>query len=352
MATGRVRKAVRETGITLITLGVVVLLFVAYQLFGTNFSESHSQSVLAKQFSALAAADASRAPEEPSGATAATPATPAQSANTGTTIQPGGSASEVLPSVPTGHAIDHLSIPAIGVDKFVVEGTAEADLAEGPGHYKGTALPGQVGNVGIAGHRTTFGAPFFKLGQLKAGDSIYITDLSGHTWLYSVSEAPLVVSPTDVAILARTPFAQLTLTTCNPIFSATSRLVVVARLVGSAVHVTTATAPAISTLASGTATAGTSTKVPSSATSNTAKTPNAPTGKVTGFNSGGGSAKAWFPALSYGLGAILLWLSARILMTTCRRWRRLGVLVAGIAACAIPLWLCFENATRLLPPSV
>ena len=347
MATGRARRAVRETGITLITLGVVVLLFVAYQLFGTNFSESHSQSVLAKQFSALAAADASLAPKRSSGATASTPAASAQSANTGTTTQPSGSATEVLPSVPTGHAIDHLSIPAIGVDKFVVEGTAEADLAEGPGHYKGTALPGQVGNVGIAGHRTTFGAPFFKLGQLKAGDSIYITDLSGHTWLYSVSEAPLVVSPTDVAILAQTPFAQLTLTTCNPIFSATSRLVVVARLVGSAVHVTTAPAPAISTLASGAASATSPAKAPSSAT--TSKTP---AGKVTGFNSGGGSSKAWFPALSFGLGAILLWLSARILMTTCRRWRRLGVLVAGIAACAIPLWLCFENATRLLPPSV
>lgn len=347
MAGGRARRAVRETGITLITLGVVVLLFVAYQLFGTNFSESHSQSVLAKQFSALAAADASQAPKAASGGTAAAPTAAAQSTAAVGTATKGGSGAEVLPSVPTGHAIDHLSIPAIGVDKFVVEGTAEADLAEGPGHYKGTALPGQVGNVGIAGHRTTFGAPFFKLGQLKVGDSIYITDLSGHTWLYSVSEAPLVVSPTDVAILARTPFAQLTLTTCNPIFSATSRLVVIARLVGSAVHVSTEPAPAISTLASGTASAGTSTKAPSSATA-----PKTPTGKVTGFNSGGGSAKAWFPALSYGLGAILLWLSARILMTTCRRWRRLGVLAAGIAACAVPLWFCFENATRLLPPSV
>ena len=343
---GRARRAVRETGITLITLGVVVLLFVAYQLFGTNFSENHSQSVLAKQFSALAAANTSPAPNSSYGSTPATQAAAAGSASAGTTTRPSGSAAEVLPSVPKGHAIDHLSIPAIGVDKFVVEGTAEADLAEGPGHYSGTALPGQTGNVGIAGHRTTFGAPFFRLGQLQAGDSIYITDLSGHTWLYKVSEAPLVVNPNDVAVLAQTPFAQLTLTTCNPIFSATSRLVVVARLVGAAVRVSTAPAPAVSTLASGGAAAGASTKAPSPQAANTS------TGKVAGFNSGGGSAKGWFPALSYGLGVILLWLSTRILMTTCRRWRRLGVLAAGLAACAIPLWLCFENATRLLPPSV
>ena len=68
-----------------------------------------------------------------------------------------------------------LQIPAIGLDEIVVSGTAESDLAKGPGHYVGTAAPGQAGNVAIAGHRTTNGAPFNRLGQLAIGDKIFLT---------------------------------------------------------------------------------------------------------------------------------------------------------------------------------
>ena len=353
----RVRQTVRETGLTLITLGVVVLAFVAYQLFGTTFSEQHSQSVLSKQFSAAPSTSPGRASTSAStgASTGTSTRVPAAAPPTSAGGLPSGSSSEVLPSVPTGHAIDHLAIPAIGVDKFVVEGTAEADLAEGPGHYVGTALPGQIGNVGIAGHRTTFGAPFFRLGELKVGDPIYITDLAGHTWLYKVSTAPQIVSPTDVAVLDPTPFAQLTLTTCNPIFSATSRLVVFARLVGKAVSIAVEKSPPITALASGSSpSASSSTRsVPTAVGGGaSAATGAGGGGKVAGFNSRGGTSKAWFPALSYGLAAVLLWLSTRVLMAATRRWRRLAVFAGGVAACAVPLWFCFENATRLQPPGV
>ncbi len=348
------RRVVREIGISLITLGVVILAFVAYQLFGTSIAEQSSQSALSKQFSSSVTNAAARTKATALRQPSSTPgsggvATAAQNS------QDSSPAPETLPSVPTGQAIDHLEIPAIGVNKFVVEGTAERDLSEGPGHYEGTALPGEIGNVGIAGHRTTYGAPFFRLGELKAGDQILITDLSGHTWVYKVSQAPVVVSPSDVAVLDPTPFAQLTLTTCNPIFSATSRLVVFARLAGKATSISVDKPPSISTLASGRP-SGASTSTPPAGTAATAK-PIAPasqslTGKVTGFNGGGGSSKAWFPALTYGAAALLLWLATRIVVAATRRWKRVGVLVAGIAVCAIPLWLCFENATRLLPPSV
>ncbi|MBV9661788.1 MAG: class E sortase, partial [Acidimicrobiales bacterium] len=221
---GPVRRTLREIGLALITLGIIVLLFVGYQLVGTNFTEHRNQSNLAKQFKAQVAVHQST-----TGSTSPSPTTPGPTTPSATTTVPSPSATE--PGPPPGDALDHLVIPKIGVDKFVVEGTNEDDLRRGPGHYQGTALPGQVGNTAIAGHRTTYGAPFFRLNELGPGDTIKITDLQDHIWVYTVSEPPQVVSPNDVAVLDPTPFAQLTLTTCNPRFSATSRLVVFARLV-------------------------------------------------------------------------------------------------------------------------
>ena len=112
----------------------------------------------------------------------------------------------------------------------MVSGTAEGDLAKGPGHYVGTALPGQAGNVDIAGHRTTYGAPFYDLGQLVAGDPIELTTVSGETLTYVVTGPPTTVSPSDTAILGYFGDNRLTLTTCTPPFSASHRLVVVASL--------------------------------------------------------------------------------------------------------------------------
>jgi len=135
------------------------------------------------------------------------------------------SPTEELPVTPPGGALEHLVIPVIGVDRYVVQGVAEADLQMGPGHYPGTPLPGQAGNVGIAGHRTTFGAPFFRLNEVHSGDLVYLTDTLGTTWVYRVV-SQIVVAPSDVAVLDPTRAPELTLTTCNPRFEATSRLVV------------------------------------------------------------------------------------------------------------------------------
>jgi sortase A len=129
-----------------------------------------------------------------------------------------------------GSQVAKLEIPAIALDEIVVSGTAEADLSKGPGHYIGTAAPGQAGNVAIAGHRTTNGAPFNRLGQLVIGDQIDLTTLSGERLTYVVSQPPTPVSPSDVTVLDDFGDNRITLTTCNPEFSAAQRLIVVGEL--------------------------------------------------------------------------------------------------------------------------
>jgi sortase A len=109
-----------------------------------------------------------------------------------------------------------------------VQGVEVPDLRKGPGHYPDSPMPGQLGNAAIAGHRTTYGAPFNRIDELVAGDEITIVTLAG-TFHYHVT-GQLVVSPKDVYVLDQTPTATLTLTTCNPKFSARQRLVVQAAL--------------------------------------------------------------------------------------------------------------------------
>jgi sortase A len=331
--------------LALITLGVIVFLFVAYQLFGTTLTEEHNQSRLKQDFQAQVAR-AITSPTTPTTSKGPTSSTAGSGASAG-----GGSDSPTLgtgatvvdPSVPSGTAIDHLVIPAIGVDKFVVQGTAEGDLSQGPGHYASTVLPGQVGNAGIAGHRTTYGAPFFRLDELKVGDPIYITDTTGTRYTYTMASSE-VVSPSDGAVLDPTATAQLTLTTCNPRFSDTSRLVVVADL--SATLAPTASAPATTsptTTGSAAAKAG-----GGSSTGSTAPARQA----VATTNLGEGNSSALPPALAYGAGVVILWILVRLGINRTRRWRRTGVFVVGIGLCLIPLWFCFENVVRVLPSSV
>ena len=120
--------------------------------------------------------------------------------------------------------------PKIGLNDAIVEGVGEAELEQGPGHYPGTPLPGEPGNVAIAGHRTTYAHPFYNLDQLAVGDPIFIMTTQG-LFRYDVSGTQ-IVAPTDVAVLDTTSSAAtLTLTTCNPRYSAATRMVVTADFV-------------------------------------------------------------------------------------------------------------------------
>jgi sortase A len=127
-----------------------------------------------------------------------------------------------------GQAIAELRIPRIGVRAVVVRGTAPADLRDGPGLLDGTPLPGQGGTTAIAGHRTTYGAPFRHLDALRRGDTISLR-LPYGIFRYSV-EGRRIVAPGDLSVLRRIGHDRVVLSACHPLFSAAQRIVVLARL--------------------------------------------------------------------------------------------------------------------------
>lgn len=135
-----------------------------------------------------------------------------------------------------GAPITQLVIPSLKVDTVVVEGTSSKALASGAGHYRGTPLPGEAGNIAIAGHRTMYGKPFANVDRLRPGDEIHlITPAAKYTYRVSGpidgGKNPWVVAPTEWSVIAPTPNASLTLTTCHPKGSAALRLIVRAELV-------------------------------------------------------------------------------------------------------------------------
>lgn len=186
--------ALRVVGRGFIGLGTLILLFLLYQLVGTNLVTGRSQKALAAEVQEQWEVS----PDE-------------------------------KPVLGNGMAL--IKIPKIGVDAVVVEGVEVEDLKKGPGHYPETALPGQLGNMVISGHRTTYGAPFYRLDELEVGDEITIFDANG-PFVYKVTESKIVL-PTEIGVIAPSSDARLTLTTCHPRFSAAKRLIIVAQLVGT-----------------------------------------------------------------------------------------------------------------------
>jgi sortase A len=300
----QVRRVVSGLGRTLIGVGLLILLFVAYQLWGTDISEASKQSTLRQQFNGELHRQS--------------PTTTTTTPQPLTTVAPQPAPPSVAP--PSGNPVGIIRIPKIGVDKVVVEGVATEDLHLGPGHYPGTPLPGQLGNAAIAGHRTTYGAPFYDLNQLVPGDLVLITTVQG-SFRYSVTRT-LVVDPSDVAVVAPTADAELTLTTCNPRFSAAQRLVVKAALMGTP-----------------------------------APTPPPPDHPVRATSAGAsnlaGGEGDWVPAMWWGIATlavgVAVWLLARRLS---RRASRVLAYSAGSVALLVVLFFFFENISPLLPASL
>ncbi len=213
----------------MIRAGVLVLLLVVYQLWGTGIHTSEAQDNLRKQFAQDQAAQSAKAPT-----------TTAPSATT-----PHPAADGSIPVPKPGDPIGTIDIPRIGSNFVMVEGVDLKYLSEGPGHFPGTPLPGQAGNAAVAGHRTTYKAPFNRIDELQPGDEIFITTLQGHFTYKVMAQAPdqpggpalghRVVKPNAVEILADKGRNQLTLMACNPKYYATQRIVVEALLVGNPV---------------------------------------------------------------------------------------------------------------------
>jgi len=218
------REVLGAVGRALVTVGLLLLLFVAYQLWGTGIYQARAQNDLQRQFEqALQQANTTSTTALPENGGVDDPTVPT------TTLAP-------FAAPPEGEVVGRIGIPKIGVDEFVVEGVNVDDLRRGPGHYPSTQMPGHEGNSAIAGHRTTYGAPFGDLDQLTAGADIRVTTVQGD-FRYKVTEIR-VVDPSEVSVLDPSPdparpgreLATLTLTTCNPKYSAAERLIVRAQL--------------------------------------------------------------------------------------------------------------------------
>ncbi|MBV9819187.1 MAG: class E sortase [Solirubrobacterales bacterium] len=130
--------------------------------------------------------------------------------------------------VRTGDAIGQIDIPRIGHTYNIIQGTDTESLEAGPGHYPSTALPGMGQTVGIAGHRTTYLAPFRFLDRLHHGDLIHVTMPYGR-FTYVVQYQRIVL-PTEVSVVDDVGYDRLVLSACNPLYSASQRIVVFARL--------------------------------------------------------------------------------------------------------------------------
>ena len=210
----RLAKVLGGVGRLLIWAGVIILLFVGYQLWGTNLAEARAQDDLESEFEGLLDG-------APSTTTSTAPTTTQPDETTTTTLAD-------LPPVEPGEALARIEIPAIGLDKIVVEGVGRGDLRKGPGHYPDTPLPGQPGNAAIAGHRTTYGAPFNRIDELGDGDEIIVTTPQGR-FVYEFA-AQEIVDPSEVSVLEDKGDDRLTLTSCHPKYSARQRIIVTATL--------------------------------------------------------------------------------------------------------------------------
>ncbi|HEY3374298.1 MAG TPA: class E sortase [Candidatus Aquicultor sp.] len=205
----------RITGLMCIGLSLFICLQVAYTDIRTN-SEQQQLQVRWNQEAARAQSGDAQNPQDISTSKYAT----------GNLNQATGNYEE--PRAMHGEAIARLVIPKIGLDEIVLEGIQLDVLKNGPGHMEGTAYPGEPGNMVISGHRVTNSHPFFYLDKLEQGDPIYISTQLG-TYTYYVIDKK-VIEPSDIRITLPTRNTVLTLTTCNPRFSAATRLVIVARI--------------------------------------------------------------------------------------------------------------------------
>lgn len=340
-----------KVGTSLIVLGVLIFLFVGYQLWGTGIEAAQSQNRLEGKFDQIAQ----------------------------TTIPSSSSEPETIPDpvvIENGDPMAILEMPTLGVTKYVVAGVETDDLKKGPGHYPYTPFPGELGNAAIAGHRTTYGEPFRNLDDLKPGDPIIVTDLLGRRFVYSVTQQ-LIVQPEDswVVNTVDPTVAMLTLTTCHPEFSAKQRLIVFATMDTSQSDPVSSPASLYSAnvgLSSGLdelengAAAGTPSSDTVSADPNDqpgANIVNAPATDVASESASSGTSgddvfnKGWFSD-SDAYPQVALWILIEILVImgawqVAKRFRNRGIGYAvGFVPAVVVLYFIFQNVNRLLPPNL
>ncbi len=281
----------------MITAGTLILLFVAYELWGTGIHTAQAQNNLEDDFQEQVEAYNEAHPEP-------RPTRP----NRPQTVPPAPARNEV---------VGRIQIPEIGVDAMFLEGVELDVLSNGPGHYEGTPLPGQEGNAGIAGHRTTYGAPFGRIDELGEGDEIIISYFNGSQFTY-VYNSTVIVSPDRVDVLEYPFDNRLTLTACHPKYSAAERIVVSATLQEPA-------APFVPLPDAGEATLA-----------------------VDDSGSLDGQSHPKTPAVVWGIAAAMVWLTAWVVG---RAWRKWPMYAIGLPIFLLVLYGFFENFSYALPAS-
>lgn len=295
----------------MIRAGVVILLFVAYQLWGTGLSTARAQDRLDSSF-ADRLSEIAPAPV-PEGSSPGTPPAPAE-----------------IPVPELGDPIGRLQLPTIDSDHIVVQGVDLSLLRDGPGHFPQTVMPGQPGNAAIAGHRTTYGAPFNRLDELQPGDPVTVTTLQGtfdyvvdpHTDAAGRTRGYVVVGPNDVGILEPAEGSRLTLMACHPKYSAAQRIVVTATLRSS---------PAPPT------------PVPHYV--------EAVTTDATIDPLAGGDPDAWAPAILWSFLTVLVWFGVWYAARRSSRIPTWAAYAVGTPIVLLLLFTTFTDVARLLPAS-
>jgi sortase A len=384
------RWVVGGIGRSLITLGLLMFAFVAYQLWGTGIQTAQAQRSLAAEFdqqvsgtnrstttTTPAATTTTGSEPAPSDSTVPSDSVPSDSVPATTPAAPVLPAAKPIPDV--GKGVARLEIPRMGLNRIVVEGATADDLAKGPGHFPETPLPGQLGNAAIAGHRTTHLHPFFDIDTLQPGDEIIATTLNGR-YVYHVT-GTVIVAPEDYAAVIPTTDATkatLTLVSCTPRYSAKNRIVVRSELVPDQSDPLTDAAPVrpvidpagtlpgdgtvtvadtVVTTASATTAPAASIPAESSATTSIVAAGD-PTPPVAGAaTSPDAFTDGWFSDSS-AISPAIMWGAALAAIAygsywLCKRFRRYWVgILAGFAPFIVVLYFFYENVNRLLPPNL
>jgi sortase A len=342
------------TGRVLVAAGLLLLAFVVYQLWGTSIQTRQAQNRLERRFAETLSSSPSATTAPTTGPTTVPATVPGGTTSTPATTATTAAPPPIVPAPAPGDPVARLEAPSIGLDWIVVSGVGVDELKKGPGHYPDTPLPGQGGNVGIAGHRTTYGAPFYRIDELAPGAEVILTSTTGDRYVYKVTEQ-FIVSPTQYEVLAPSDEPILTLTSCHPRYSASKRIIVRAAL-----------DPAQSApLLDAAPTTTTTTTVPPTTEPGSASPPTSPATVAPGTTAprqpavvGGPELErgwfddpdAWPEVALWGLAltaiALLAWTVSR---RTGRNW--IGAL-AGIVPFVLCLYFFFENVNRLLPPNI
>lgn len=315
-------------GRSMMTAGTLILLFVAYELWGTGIQEARSQKELTSQFETLLDQVKSTSTTGTSTPSTTRPGDPVPTKQI--TPRPR------LPIPAEGQAAAIITIPKIGITRTMVEGIGLDQLKRGVGHYPTSPLPGQAGNVAMAGHRTTYGQPFHNIDKLVPGDQIFFKTVQGE-FVYKVTGSE-IVKPGDVSILEDKGDNRVTLIACHPKYSLKERYIVYGELEGTP-------APPIA----------------GQAEARAAATDKDPFTSVDGGLSGKPAAK--WPTLIWALVCAAVWLVTWLVQVLLRRRLRRETrtptrtqrlltwspYVVGLPVFLVTLYVFFENFGRLLP---